>query len=211
MKLPIVRCAAKPSTSAEHGARGEDAARDRPHLRDHEQRRHDADEDDRREDRAAQDAVARRRRGVEMPAADACVDDLGERSRERDHPRRQGDARPEVAHQSILRRPAKPSSRTVPPLDCSLADPPAEQHLLAFAERGEVEQTAVGVLELDADRRQLVDDLLELARELRELGVRASPTPSPLPLPAMIRTTSRCSSSSRPAGRAARPSALQAG
>ena len=48
MKLPIVRCAAKPSTRPSTADEARIAAGDRAHLRDHEQRREDADEDDRR-------------------------------------------------------------------------------------------------------------------------------------------------------------------
>src|SRR5262249_49366969 len=51
-----------------------------------------------------------------------------------------------------------------------LADAPAEQHVLAFALRREVEQAGIRVLQLHADQRQLVHDLLQLAGELRELG-----------------------------------------
>src|SRR5262249_23311104 len=57
----------------------------------------------------------------------------------------------------------------VPELDRGLADPPAEEHFLPVAERGEVEQAGVGILQLHADQRQLVHDLLQLARQLREL------------------------------------------
>ena len=43
MKLPSVRWAAKPMTRPIDGGGGEDPAGDRPHLRDHEQRREDPD------------------------------------------------------------------------------------------------------------------------------------------------------------------------
>ena len=58
-KLPSVRCEAKPTMMPDHGARGEQPAGDRSHLRDHEQRREDGDDDDHRHHGAAQDAVAR--------------------------------------------------------------------------------------------------------------------------------------------------------
>src|SRR4029078_13126440 len=57
----------------------------------------------------------------------------------------------------------------VPERDLVLADLPAEQHFLAVAQRGEVEETAVQVLHLDAELLELLDaagDRLALALEL---------------------------------------------
>ena len=74
-KLPSVRCAAKPMIRPEHRRRREQPARDRAHLRDHEQRR----EQRRRVtipagDRPAQDAVARHRLRRAVGAHDPPVD-----------------------------------------------------------------------------------------------------------------------------------------
>src|SRR5262245_28103312 len=63
----------------------------------------------------------------------------------------------------------EPLLGVVPPLDLVLADPPAQKHLVAVTLRGEVEQARFDVLHLDSDLRQLVEAILELARQTRIL------------------------------------------
>src|SRR5213078_4207119 len=58
----------------------------------------------------------------------------------------------------------------VPELDRVLADAPAEKDVLAVPDGREVEQAGVGILQLHPHQRQFVDDLLQLAREVRKLG-----------------------------------------
>ena len=60
---------------SDHGRRRENPSGNRAHLRDHEQRREEADEDDCREDAAAQDAVAGDRGGRQVAAGHAPVDE----------------------------------------------------------------------------------------------------------------------------------------
>ena len=159
---------------ADHGRRGEHAAGDRAHLRDHEQRREDADEDDRREDRPAQDAVARGRLGARSRARDPPVDELRARAtRARSSPTAISDALPEERH----RGPIRPS-RSVSGREALLEAVPGSTRLLADAAsraRPPRRRAAPGsraargrVLHADAE-------LVELARRSAGSLARAAP------------------------------------
>ena len=85
MKFPIVRCAAKPRMRPITADEARIADRDAADSRDHEQRRGDADEDDRAEDRLAKDAIARRGPRLQLPTGETAVDQLREHERADDH------------------------------------------------------------------------------------------------------------------------------
>ena len=94
----------------------------------------------------------------------------------------------------------EPLLAVVPPLDRILPGAPAEQHLLALAHGGEVEQAGPRrPSPRPPSSPEPVEAFLELACEPRRTRAsRASPPPLPLPLPAIIFTTPRCSLSSSP-------------
>ena len=185
MKLPIVRCAAKPMHEAEHGGRGEDRRR-RPRApagsraapRGRRRRRSWRRSSGAGSGSASPPSGVRSRRLIRRSTSFATT------RRDADHDeRRRGTRCPEaasliVAHSQSIALPAGETLlEAVPPLDRVLADAPAEQHVLALAHGREVEQPRLGVLHLDAERRRAASRQSSSSAASREnSGVRASPT-----------------------------------
>ena len=102
MKFPIVRWAAKPRMRPITAEEARMPTATPADGRDHEQRRGDADEDDRAEDRLAEDPVARGRPRRELAPREPAVDQLREDEREDDHDRRDDQPDPElVGHRRL--------------------------------------------------------------------------------------------------------------
>jgi hypothetical protein len=84
----------QPDDEADDRRGREDAARDRAHLRDGEQRRDHADEDDAGDDRATQHPIPRHRFRWELTPRQAAVDDLCDHRRDEQDAPEDGQALP---------------------------------------------------------------------------------------------------------------------
>ena len=212
-KFPIVRWLGEADDEPDRGRAREDAAGDRSHLRDLEQRGEDADEDDRADDRPAQHAVARDRLGRQAAAGDPPVDELGRDRRWRTTTTTatislcQKSDTPRYSPQSIGFRPAKPSARSCqyadrrPRRPASRAGPPRLR--AATGSRG---GRCPGPSAARRGRVEAPHAVVELAASSVNSSRAAfrSPAAWPPPLPPIACTSPRCvASSSRSRARTA--------
>ena len=194
MKLPIVRWAAKPSTRPITADEARMPAGEGANLRDHEQRREDADEDDRPEDRAAEDPVAGR-----SPRAGACARAIRQSTifaitsrRRSPRPRSRPAAR---SRASVTRRPSRSAcgprsrprrrarSRPRPRRGCQQRRTVARRPAARESRAGRCRRPCTGTPSSSSS----LEAALKLggkACELRSARLR-SPTASLLPLPAI--------------------------
>ena len=213
--LPIVRCAAKPMIEPDDRGRGEDAAGDRAHLRDDEQRREHADEDDRRHHDAPDDPVARRHLRRQLAPAQRLVDELREDERRRPRRSPRSTDRCQTVHGRVLfgieeLASCEPFFQPVPVCNLLLAEPPAEQHLLAVRARAGKSTRPVSRSLTIAPRSWIAftqrDDLRRARAVPPPRARRARRESIPPPLPAIVRRAPRA----RPAAAAARGGARRA-
>ena len=196
------------------------AAGDRAHLRDHEQRREDADEDDQRHHAAPQDAVARRRlRRQVAPHASRSIERRRGRDRRHDQTTAAEHGACGARTASELRlvetaggfRPAKPSSSAVP-VARSRPRRPASRAAPRSPSRSAGKSTRPRSRSFTStpsrwSRSTQLGHRRRRALDLRLRAPRGSAGRSPPPLPA-IRATSCAALDAPPSARAcARPAA----
>src|SRR6266511_3123818 len=128
--------------------RRENAAGDRPDLRDHEQRRKDSDEDDCRHHHPAHGAIAGHRLGRELLPAKRLVREAREHACEKHRSARDHESVPEHRRDLFgiqLLPSCEPFFQAMPVCNLVLAEAPAEQDLLAVPEGGEVDEPLVEI------------------------------------------------------------------